>query len=690
MVENTDPSMILENNNIRIEVHKIEQFFQIGPIWLKNDNSMRFCADGLDFFLKNKKISIDDCKESNSQLDLRNIRYGIKIVLKLEADNYFTLLVSGLNSIKKMKVKLNINFDKKNYLDHIALSGNRYKNIKKDEKLSFKVNQIGGFSGVWTVSSKDATIGLISTVNSHTTHFEFEKNTKNTYLSHHMKLLKDQKSNLFVYLGSGDYISPIKVKFLEIERMTPLRSDIDYMEKALKAYVALRKLFCVQIKEGLVPANFIHYPLKKEEKPILSTWSSYGNCFSLGAIYGVSALSLWRKDTEIIQTLEDLIKPVIFGAQLSEGETKGSFYDTYFRKLNVWTTGRVQFKNGGFSDWVPYRFEDEKGTKGMTLKEILNTWRRDIILRKSGIIKYLIFQLKLGKSSIPYMRFSINKPVIYPAYAGQFAYFLLQTLLETHNLISRSTQVNIKNSLDMAADFLVKFQKSNKIWDHELYIDGEVFWNKQTLACIFPATFLIWWGSETQNNNYKECGLRALGRINAIQDRNEYYGMYFETNLAGEQADLVTALTCIKCYIKLYELLNEKEYLLRAERAAWHVVSNMWSNVIDKKGNDITGGILVTDYKQMGFPVIGGSELNQAFEVFAELSKYIPEFLVFTKALLGFCLKYLISEGKRSLGIYEIIFGVSNDWTESVSPDFASYASGPFMRGLYLLSLLQD
>jgi len=692
MVENKNNSIILENDNIQIELHKIEQHFQIGPIRLKNDDSMRYCADGLDFFLKNKKLYLDNLSKAESQLNLKNNKYGINIALKLDTDNYFSVSISGMNSIKQLKTRLRINFDKENCLDYIALSGNRYKNVKQNEELKFKVNKIGAFSGIWTVSSKKATIGFISIKDSQTTNFEFKKTTKITHLSHYTKLQKNQVSNLLVYLGNGDYINPIKLKFLEIEKMNPLSCDINYKEKALKAYVALRKLFCVRIKEGLIPANFIHYPLTKKEKSYLSTWCSYGNCFSLGAIYGVAALGLWDKNPEIIETLEDLIKPVIFGAQLREGETKGAFYDTYFRRLNLWTTGRVQFKNGGFSDWVPYQFKGEKGTKGMTLKEIFHTVRRDILLRKSRIFKYALYQLKLGKMTIPYMNITIEKPVVYPAYAGQFAYFLLQTLKESNNnnnLLNISMQENINITLNLTADFLIKFQKSNNIWDHELFIDGEIFWNKETLACIFPATFLIWWGKETQNKEYTERGLRALERINALHDRNEYYGMYFETNLAGDQADLVSALTCIKCYCKLYELLNKQEYLLRAEKAAWHVVSNMWSNNFDKRGKNITGGLLVTDYKQMGFPVIGGSELNQCFEVFAELSHLNSSFIIFTKALLGFCLKYLTSEGKRSLGIYEIIFGVSDDWTESVSPDFASYASGPFMRGLYLLNLLE-
>ena len=48
----------------------------------------------------------------------------------------------------------------------------------------------------------------------------------------------------------------------------------------------------------------------------------------------------------------------------------------------------------------------------------------------------------------------------------------------------------------------------------------EVFWNKETLACIFTATFLIWWGKETNNDNYITHGLNALKQIKSLQDKN--------------------------------------------------------------------------------------------------------------------------------------------------------------------------
>ncbi|MBD3255201.1 MAG: hypothetical protein GF383_08920 [Candidatus Lokiarchaeota archaeon] len=238
--------------------------------------------------------------------------------------------------------------------------------------------------------------------------------------------------------------------------------------------------------------------------------------------------------------------------------------------------------------------------------------------------------------------------------------------------------------------FLVKTQKPNKIWDHELYIDGTIFWNKETLGCIYNATFLIWWGITTNDLSFLESGTKALKKCNIMQDNNQYYGLYFETDLSQNQIDLVTVLACVKCYTKLYELLNNKSLLSRAKKSAWHVISKMWSNVNDSNGNDITGGLLVTTYKNMGFPVIGGSELCQTFEVICELSKHGDDFFVYAKALLGFCSNYLIREGKLLLGIYEIIYGHSEDWVNSYSSDFAAYATGPFIRGLYLFNTLLE
>lgn len=325
---------------------------------------------------------------------------------------------------------------------------------------------------------------------------------------------------------------------------------------------------------------------------------------------------------------------------------------------------------------------------GYSLKDNMKMLRREILIR--NWLKFMWAQ----KSSIftsTTAKYDINKPVIYPAFTGQFSYFLLQTLIESKNhgnYLGKKIEEKLSDALELSAKFLVKTQSSSGIWDHELYIDGEIFWNKETLACIYPAVFLVWWGKETNNESYYKSGLKALDKCNSLHDKNEYYGLYYGTDLSINQSDLVTALAYIKCYCKLFEILEDKNYLLRAEKSAWHVISKMWSNIYDKKGNNITGGLLVTTYKGLGFPVIGGSELCQCFEVFCEISKFDNRFLVFAKALLGFCNRYLIREGRKLLGIYEIIFGNSDNWSAFYSSDFASYASGPFIRGLFLFNNL--
>ncbi|MHA1343533.1 MAG: hypothetical protein ACTSQG_06080, partial [Promethearchaeota archaeon] len=473
----------------------------------------------------------------------------------------------------------------------------------------------------------------------------------------------------------------------------PLDFLKDLNKLAIKAYYLLKNLFSIKIKDGIIPVNFIHYPIRKKDKFKKSPTCSYGNCFSLGSIYGLSALYQWIKNSSIRDTLIGYLNPILNNAQIKNGISKGAFFDTYFKSANTWTTGRVQFKEGGFSDWIPYKGINKKRgyVGGLNLIENLNLLKRDFLLRKAEFLKFIIWANKLARMSIPFMKLKINKPVIYPAYTGQFAYFLLQLLIESegnNHFLSLELEKKLRQSLELAANFLLKTQKENSIWDHELFIDGKVFWKKETLACIFPATFLILWGKITKKEEYLNAGLGALKKCNVLHNRNEYYGMYFETNLLINQYDLVTCLACIKCYCKLYEAYKLEEYLKRAKKTAWHIISMMWSNISDSKGNNITGGLLVTTRNSMGFPVIGGSELCQTFETFCELSFYEKKFLIFAKALLGYCLKFLIREGKKSLGIYEIIFGYNNNWSTSHSADFASYASGPFIRGLFLYSIL--
>ncbi len=682
-------------NNIKVDIQQKGPFYDIGPIWFKIDGNWRYCMDHLCFFKKERPIrftayKIGDDKIQFGSLTLINDKEQINAEFNLIKDNLIVVTLKS-RKLKKAEVHLVANFDKVNNLDYIALSGTLYKNINQKEVVELKVNNIASFSGVWSITSRNTTISMISVNMAQLKNYRFKKNKKTTVLSARFKSML----NFFIFIGKNDYIQPIKERFLNIEPLSVKNDEIDFEQKASKAFFALKNLFSYKIKDGLIPANFNHYPMKKNERIKKSPTCSYGNCFSLGALYGTSALYLWKKELEVLDALKKYILPVIRGSQIKDGYAKGAFFDTFYTKYNKWTTGRVQFKGGGYSDWIPYvepNF-DQKVVGGFTLKENLSIIFRDIWLRKFGVVKFFGWGIKNDRKTAPYRKKKISVPVVFPPYTGQFCYFLLQIVEESKrngNFLDTNLEAEIIECLTLSAEFLLKTQRENGIWDHELYIDGRPFWKKETIACVFPATFLIWFGKMMKKDDYVERGLQALNRINALQDRNEYYGMYFETNLSVNQSDLVSGLACIKCYGKLYELLEKEEYLDRAKRAAWHIVSSIWPNIVDKKGNNIAGGLMVTTYGGMGFPVIGGSELCQAFETFCELAKREPEFLSITKLILNFCLKYLIREGKKSLGIYEIIFGYDGNWSTSVSADFASYASGPFIRGLYLLNFIEQ
>ncbi len=689
--------MNFTNSTIQMNIARVQDSYNIDQIDLRTKDSWRYCSNGMIFRIKNEKIRFHEMNTGFHEKVIVLIdnthHIQMKMTFRSEVSNEFMSidLFSLKKNIKNFIFELNINFDKRNLLDYVALSGNLYKNVKNQEKINIRVNEIGAFSGVFTACSKGSSISFIASKESFLNYLQFKKNRKETKIKANLHLKKQRICHFSLYLGNNDYIEPIKLKF---RNLIPLKFAFEYLDKAKKAYYTLNRFFTYKTHNGLIPANFIHYPMRKKDILMKSPTSSYGNCFSLGAIYGTSALYLWTKDPLIKDSLLKFLTPVIEDAQIKEGPLVGAFLDTYSHKKSRWETGRVQFKEGGFSDWMPYigKELEKRKAKGINFRELFTGLKRDFFVRKSEFLPYFIWAFKLAKMSYPQMKLKIPKLVIFPAYTGQFAYFILQTYLEsTQNgdFLGKDFEQKLVKSLDLSAQFLVKTQRKNNIWDHELYIDGEVFWTKETLACIFPATFLIWYGTLTNNQRYYDTGLKALERCIQLQERNEYYGMYFETDLSINQADLVTAIACIKCYCKLYEILHKEKYLMSAKRAAWHVISGMWGDIKDKKNKPITGGLLVTTHKNLGFPVIGGSELCQTFEAFCELSKYDSEFLRFTEALLGFCQNYLIYEGERTLGIYEIIFGYSDNWTSSCSADFASYASGPFIRGLYLLNNLK-
>ena len=183
---------------------------------------------------------------------------------------------------------------------------------------------------------------------------------------------------------------------------------------------------------------------------------------------------------------------------------------------------------------------------------------------------------------------------------------------------------------------------------------------------------------------------KALTQCMRLITRGEFHGVYFETNLAINQDDLVTGLACIKCFTRLFELTHNTQFLDHARTAAWHVLSYMWGNgIYDRLNNCITGGIPVTTYKGLGFPVIGGSELCQTIVALLELSQFDQTFLPYAEAALGYHSQYLYESNRHIGATHEIVWGIGENWSTSTSADFASYATGPFIRALYLYEKLK-
>ena len=90
----------------------------------------------------------------------------------------------------------------------------------------------------------------------------------------------------------------------------------------------------------------------------------------------------------------------------------------------------------------------------------------------------------------------------------------------------------------------------------------------------------------------------------------------------------------------------------------------------------------------MGYPVIGGSELCQAIEGLLELSFWDPSFLKYAEAGMGYHSHYMYFRYKNDRATREIMWGTMENWSTSRSADFASYATGPFIRSLYLYEKL--
>ncbi|MHA1131065.1 MAG: hypothetical protein ACTSRC_15925 [Candidatus Helarchaeota archaeon] len=696
-IHELDNFMVVTNVNFMYALPKKFPFTKIGPLWVRWRNSWRYAADGIKVKILHQptRFSSYHIISNNSKKQLKLLSYrGYQVILSLfEGDNYLELHFlpkTDALGVEPIEIQLAINFDKENAYDYINFSGNLYKKAAAPLKLALKVPAIGTFSQVWSIHSKDSFIGLIGTKDTNTKEFSVKFSNRHTELVLSLDSSLMSPSRVYIPIGPGDMDLPVQLKYQKIDpiKSRPFKYKGTFLKEALKSHHTLIKYFLLKTPHGAIPANFI-FPPEKEGKPFKTMkFGSYGNCFSLGYIYGTNALYRWTQDDKILKNLTRiLLPPILKGAQIQNGPLNGAFYDTYNAIIKRWTTGRVQFPTGGFSDWFPYP-PDRRGGAGQAL---LSLPRHELSI---GGLSYLfgsiLFTLRQSIKSLAYVFKRIPKRVIFPAYTGQFAYFLLQILHESSasdHYLGQSTEHELKNTLNRTATFLKQYQRADWLWDHELFEDGTVFWSKRTLACIYPATFLYWWGLFNNEDNLKERALGAIEQCIRLLDRGEYYGVYFETNLAIHQDDLVTGLACIKCFTRLYELTHNATYLVTAQIAAWHVLSYMWGNgVYDQLNNCITGGIPVTTYKSLGFPVIGGSELCQTIEALLELSRFDRSFLRYARAAFSYHSHYLYESTPELSATREIIWGIGGNWSTSTSADFASYATGPFIRALYLYS----
>ncbi len=709
----------LINEDFLFSIPNTFPFTKIGPFWIRWQNSWRYAGDSLEVKTPKKPLQFTSIEVIFDSAVIKRINLNSKQKIPLgitffKGKKYFLISIPSNKDQLNAKTILIINYDKLNTYDYVNLSGNLYRKTKVPLNLNLMVPSTGAFSQIWTLHSKNCFIGLMGVEETYSKAFSAKFNKKQTQLSVKIKGSPKKPSDLYILLGPGENHLPVKLKFSEIAPIKPL--SFQYKDnlkiEALKSFRALTKYFLLKTPYGAVPANFI-FPPEKEDGPFRKmNFGSFGNCFSLGFIYGTSALFQWmqtanakknlneiKSDIEIklgpetiLRVLTDqFLPPILKGAQLQSGPLSGAFFDTYNAVTKRWTTGRVQFPRGGFSDWFPF----PPDRKGNAAQPIISLPKREISI---GGLSYLVstmgFTLKQTIKTVPFIFKRIPKRVVYPAYAGQFAYFLYQLFEESlskGHFLGSSIEQDLEKSLNLTSHFLREYQRKDCLWDHELFEDGSVYWQKRTLACIYPATFLYSWGLHVEDDDIQKRALQAINKCNVLLNRGEHYGLYFETDLAINQDDLVTGLACIKCYTRLYKLTGDLKYLKNARIAAWHIISYMWgNNVYDRLNNCITGGIPVTTYKSLGFPVIGGSELCQTIEALLELSQFDIRFLHHALAALSYHSNYLYESNRYIGATHEIIWGIGENWSTSTSADFASYATGPFIRALYLLYLYKS
>ncbi len=648
-------------------------------------------CDGQKFTLQSIKSQEQNHDSTETIL---NFQDKIQFLLTIYRNSpYFYLESVSKNETKSSSyiLELSLDFLGKNQYDYINLSGNRYRSVSKPISLKLKVPPIGAFSQVWTIHKEDMYCGLIGLNQPEIRYFKAKLKKSQIILG--QKIKGQQGCKFCIIAGIGDIYAPIKEKFtkiLPIEAL-PIQYQDKLQKEAILSFNTLYDNFLFQSESGRIPSNFIYVRKDKTGEVTYEKvrCSTIGNCFSLGYVTGPMALLKWTKDDKLRTILcKELIPPIIKDAQIQSGPIAGAYLDTFNDLLQYWTTGRVQLPKKGFTNWFPIK-RDKEGVKV--------TWiSADPEFEfRHGIWAFLVkwFEaLKDGMKNLSGFFKKFDYLVVSPPYSGQIAYNLFQVLtesIENDCLLGKEAEEHLYNSIKSTIDWLLRIQRDDGLWNQELKEDGEVFWEQVTLACIYPATLLYWWGTRYTDEKVQSAGIKAIHACEKLLQSGEYYGVYFETDAANHQGDLVTAIACIKCLCRMYGLTQEEKWLEQARNAAWHMLSYMWgTGVQDTKQKVVTGGMPVTTYKSMGFPVIGGSELCQAIEGLLELAEWDRTFLKNAEAGMGYHSEYMQFRNNNDRGTYEIMWGQLDNWSSTQTPDLASYATGPFIRSLYLYSKL--
>ncbi|MBN2156105.1 MAG: hypothetical protein JW776_08680 [Candidatus Lokiarchaeota archaeon] len=686
-------------NNIFLFEHDTESEGKIGSIQIKRENERVSAITQISMKLGHKKLKVlsySTVRKSNGDYELKvTLTNGVDLLLMIKDNSpviYINSDFQGNFSNRNLILIIQINFFNSNQYDYINLSGNKYRKVENPQNFSLKVPPTGAFGQVWTIHSGALYSGIIGLNQPEIQNFRAKFNANEVLLSQKIKVKKQTK--FCIIAGRGDFVTPIKEKLLNILPMDPL--PIKYQDnlktEAILSFNTLYEHFLLESKSGKMPSSFINCISDKNKGYIYDKMglTTIGNCFSLGYITGTMALYSWMKDGKYLNILsKEFLPPLLDDSLIQTGPIAGAYLDTYNEELDYWTTGRIQDPKKGFTGFFPIE-RDKKGRKVLwnlpPIKDQL----------KNGVWHFLVenFLIFFREINNPGAFKKYELLVVSPPFSGQIAYNLFQVLLQLSNEHSSSDSIDamkkrLRSAIQLTIEFLMKYQREDGLWDQELREDGEIFWDRKTLACIYPATLLFWWGFIYKDDIIQDAGSAALHACLNLLEDGEYYGIYFETDAANHQGDLVTAVGCIKCFSKLYELTKENEWLDHARSAAWHLLSYMWgSGVRDIKNNIITGGLPVTTYKSMGFPVIGGSELCQAIESLLELAIWDRTFLKYAEAGFGFHSHYMYFQHNQDRATNEIMWGTLENWSTSTSVDFASYATGPFIRALYLYNVI--